>query len=144
MRRRASDRAWESQWDSAARMSAARSRTWCCSTTTLPPSSAPSRRGAASTRTSRSSSASCSQPICRRCCSWLGGGGAVAFHFMAVGQLLLTYPSRHTWTRPLSNIYLHAAVVAGVVIQLAAASLPLSADLLGDARLPPQRWPPVL
>ena len=28
---------------------------------------------------------------------------AVAFHFMAVGQLLLTYPSRHTWIRPLQN-----------------------------------------
>lgn len=28
---------------------------------------------------------------------------ATAFHFMAVGQLLLTYPSRHTCTRPLHN-----------------------------------------
>src|SRR5688500_10463542 len=33
---------------------------------------------------------------------------ATAFHFMAVGQLLMTYPSRHTTTRPLANMYLHA------------------------------------
>ena len=39
---------------------------------------------------------------------------AAAFHFMAVGQLFLTYPSRHTWMRPLPNTYLHAAVIAGV------------------------------
>ena len=50
---------------------------------------------------------------------------AVAFHFMAVGQLLLTYPSRHTWMRPLPNRYLHAAVIVGVTIQVAAASLPV-------------------
>ncbi len=36
---------------------------------------------------------------------------ATAFHFMAVGQLFLTYPSRHTWTHPLPNRYLHAAVL---------------------------------
>jgi len=41
---------------------------------------------------------------------------AAAFHFMAVGQLFLTYPSRHTWRRPLPNPYFHAAVIAGVAI----------------------------
>ena len=65
---------------------------------------------------------------------------ATAFHFMAVGQLLLTYPSRHTWMRPLSNPYLHMAVIAGVGIQLAAASLPFSAELLGDAAIPIELW----
>ena len=65
---------------------------------------------------------------------------ACAFHFMAVGQLLLTYPSRRTWTRPLPNKYLHAAVIAGVGIQLAAAWLPFTADLLGRAGLPVELW----
>ena len=65
---------------------------------------------------------------------------AAAFHFMAVGQLLLVYPSRHTWMRPLSNPYLHTAVIAGVGIQLAAASLPFTADLLGDAAIPVELW----
>jgi Ca2+-transporting ATPase len=65
---------------------------------------------------------------------------AVTFHFMAVGQLLMTYPSRHTWTYPLPNPYLHAAVAAGVVIQLGAAWLPFTARLLGNAGMPLALW----
>jgi Ca2+-transporting ATPase len=65
---------------------------------------------------------------------------AAAFHFMAVGQLFLTYPSRHTWTRPLANPYLHAAVVGGVGIQFTAASLPVLSNLLGNAALPVELW----
>ena len=66
---------------------------------------------------------------------WLGydldATRATAFHFMAVGQLLLTYPSRHTWTHPFPNLYLHAAVLGGIGIQLAAAWLPFSATSWG-------------
>jgi Ca2+-transporting ATPase len=69
---------------------------------------------------------------------------AVVFHFMAIGQLLLTYSSRHTWTRPLSNPFLHAAVLAGISIQIAAASLPVTAVLLGDAAIPAELWAAVL
>jgi Ca2+-transporting ATPase len=69
---------------------------------------------------------------------------AAAFHFMAVGQLFLTYPSRHTWMRPLSNPYLHAAVVGGIAIQLAAASVPFVSRLLGNAALPVELWAAVL
>jgi len=69
---------------------------------------------------------------------------AVAFHFMAIGQLLLTYPSRHTWTRPLPNMHLHAAVMAGIAIQIAAAWLPFTADLLGNADIPIELWGVVL
>ena len=65
---------------------------------------------------------------------------AVAFHFMAIGQLLLTYPSRRARTRPLPNMYLHAAVFAGISIQLAAAWWPLSAELLGSAGIPLELW----
>ena len=65
---------------------------------------------------------------------------AVAFHFMAIGQLLLTYPARHTWTHPLPNRYLLAAVFLGIAIQLVAAWLPLTSRLLGDAGLPPELW----
>jgi Ca2+-transporting ATPase len=66
---------------------------------------------------------------------------ASTFHFMAIGQLFLTYPSRHTWTRPLSNVYLHGAVALGIGIQIAAASLPPSAQMLGNAALPLALWP---
>jgi Ca2+-transporting ATPase len=65
---------------------------------------------------------------------------AVAFHFMAVGQLLLTYPSRHTWMRPLTNRYLHAAVIGGILLQFIAASVPLVSDLLGHAAIPLELW----
>jgi Ca2+-transporting ATPase len=65
---------------------------------------------------------------------------ATAFHFMAVGQLFFTYPSRHTWTHPLSNRYLHAAVLAGIAIQLVAAWLPVTSQLLGHASLPLTLW----
>jgi Ca2+-transporting ATPase len=65
---------------------------------------------------------------------------AAAFHFMAIGQLFLVYPSRHTWMRPLSNWYLHAAVLAGVGIQIAAASLPFASELLGSAAVPVELW----
>jgi Ca2+-transporting ATPase len=65
---------------------------------------------------------------------------ATAFHFMAVGQLFLTYPARHARTRPLANRYLHAAVLVGVGVQIAAASLPVTASLLGNARLPTELW----
>jgi Ca2+-transporting ATPase len=69
---------------------------------------------------------------------------AVAFHFMAIGQLFLTYPSRHTWMRPLANPYLHVAVVGGVAIQFAAASLPVVSNMLGNAAIPVELWPVVL
>ena len=65
---------------------------------------------------------------------------AAAFHFMAIGQLLLTYPARHTGTRPLANPFLHAAVLAGLSVQIAAASLSWTAGLLGNARLPAELW----
>ncbi|MGE0361253.1 MAG: cation-translocating P-type ATPase [Vicinamibacterales bacterium] len=69
---------------------------------------------------------------------------AAAFHFMAIGQLLLTYPSRHTWTRPLANPYLHAAVAIGIALQVAASAVPAVAGLLGQAWLPPALWPLVV
>ena len=65
---------------------------------------------------------------------------AVAFHFMAVGQLLLTYPSRHTWTNPLPNRYLHAAVFGGIAIQLAAGIYPVTIALVGAVPLPLELW----
>jgi Ca2+-transporting ATPase len=65
---------------------------------------------------------------------------AVVFHFMAIGQLMLTYPSRHTAAFPLPNRYLLAAVLGGVVIQVSAAVWPMTARLLGDASLPWELW----
>ena len=75
---------------------------------------------------------------------WLGfshaQARACAFHTMAIGQLLLTYPSRHTSTFPLPNRYLHAAVIGGIVIQVAAGGIPVTARLLGDAAVPLVLW----
>jgi Ca2+-transporting ATPase len=65
---------------------------------------------------------------------------AAAFHFMALGQLLLTYPSRHTGTRPLQNPVLHVAVVAGIGIQVTVAIWPFAGDLLGNVTLPGELW----
>jgi Ca2+-transporting ATPase len=63
-----------------------------------------------------------------------------AFHVMAVGQLLLTYPSRHTWIHPLPNKYLHAAVLGGIAIQVVASWIPVTSNLLGGASLPLPLW----
>jgi Ca2+-transporting ATPase len=65
---------------------------------------------------------------------------AAAFHFMAVGQLFLTYPARHTWLRPVTNAYLHAAVLGGIAIQFAAASFPVLSNLLGNVSMPFELW----
>jgi Ca2+-transporting ATPase len=59
---------------------------------------------------------------------------------MAIGQLFLTYPSRHTWIRPLTNRYLHGAVLGGVLLQLAAGWVPLLSRLLGQAAVPLELW----
>jgi Ca2+-transporting ATPase len=42
--------------------------------------------------------------------------------------------------RPLTNPYLHAAVLGGVAIQFAAASLPVVSNLLGNAAIPVELW----
>ena len=62
-----------------------------------------------------------------------------AFHFMAIGQLLLTYPARHTWTNPLPNPYLHAAVIGGIVIQLLAGLYPVDRHARGRRPHPARR-----
>ena len=75
---------------------------------------------------------------------WLGFSTdlarAVTFHFMALGQLVLTYPSRHTSVYPLPNRYLHAAVAGGAALQLAAAAWPVTSNMLGGVTLPPDLW----
>jgi Ca2+-transporting ATPase len=65
---------------------------------------------------------------------------AAVFHFMSIGQLLLTYPSRHAETHPLPNPYLHAAVFGAIAIQLGAASLPASSQLLGNVAISAPLW----
>jgi hypothetical protein len=59
---------------------------------------------------------------------------------MAIGQLFVTCPSRHAWLRPLANPYLRTAVVSGVAIQFAAASLPVVSNMLGNAAIPVELW----
>jgi Ca2+-transporting ATPase len=75
---------------------------------------------------------------------WLGYSSdearAVTFHFMAFGQLALTYPSRHTAAHPLPNPYLHAAVAGGALLQVLAALVPWTSRLLGDIGLPGELW----
>jgi len=59
---------------------------------------------------------------------------------MSIGQLLVTYSSRYPWVRPLPNMYLHAAVLGGIGIQLTAAWLRYSAGLLWNASIPLELW----
>ena len=59
---------------------------------------------------------------------------------MAIGQRLLTYSSHHTWRLPLPNPYLHAAVVGGIAVQIAAGAVPGAASVLGRADLPLALW----
>ena len=70
----------------------------------------------------------------------LDAARATTFHFMAVGQLLLTYPARHTWLSPLPNIYLHLAVIGGIAVQVAASFVPLASELLGGAHISVELW----
>lgn len=63
-----------------------------------------------------------------------------AFHFMAVGQLLYTYPARRSRTLPRPNHVLHGAVALGVAVQVAAAWIPVTSALLGHAWLPTPLW----
>jgi Ca2+-transporting ATPase len=65
---------------------------------------------------------------------------AVGFHFMAISQLVLAYPCRRTRAQPLPNATLHAAVAAGIAIQVGVAFLPFAARLLGHAAMPPELW----
>ena len=63
-----------------------------------------------------------------------------AFHFMAIGQLLYTYPARRSRSVPKPNRVLHAAVAVGVATQVAAAWVPATSTLLGGAWLPAPLW----
>jgi Ca2+-transporting ATPase len=69
---------------------------------------------------------------------------AATFHFMALGQLLLTFPARHTAVRPRRNWYLYAAAAGGVVVQFTAGTTPLLASVLGQASMPLELWGVVL
>lgn len=66
------------------------------------------------------------------------------FHFMAIGQLFFTYPSRHTFLLPLSNRWLHGVVGAGVVLQVGVGSVERIAQTLAAQVLPGLLWGVVL
>lgn len=70
----------------------------------------------------------------------MGQAQSMAFHFMAIGQLLFAYPARHTELKPLPNPVLHWAVVAGVLIQIAVGSIPGSLRMFGLAELGIAHW----
>ncbi len=65
---------------------------------------------------------------------------AVTFHFMAVGQLGLTYASRRGSDRPRTNLALHAAVLSGIAIQVGVSVVPVTAAMLGGVTIPPLLW----
>jgi P-type Ca2+ transporter type 2C len=68
----------------------------------------------------------------------------VLFHFLAIKQLFLTYPSRHTFTRPLANPILMWVVLLGIALQLFVGFLPATARALGAVVLPFELWGLVL
>jgi Ca2+-transporting ATPase len=64
----------------------------------------------------------------------------VVFHMMAVGQLLLAYPSHRTVRGTPGNRYLHAAVAIGLLVQAAVATVPAAGELLGTVAIPAPLW----
>jgi P-type Ca2+ transporter type 2C len=64
----------------------------------------------------------------------------VLFHFLAIKQLFLTYPSRPTFTRPLANPILMWVVLLGIALQLLVGFLPATARALGAVLLPLELW----
>jgi P-type Ca2+ transporter type 2C len=64
----------------------------------------------------------------------------VLFHFLAIKQLFLTYPSRHTFTRPLANPILLWVVLLGIGLQLFVGFVPTMARALGAVVLPLELW----
>jgi P-type Ca2+ transporter type 2C len=73
-----------------------------------------------------------------------GTARTVLFHFLAIKQLLLTYPSRHTFTRPRANPILMWVVLLGLGLQLLVGFLPATARALGAVLLPLELWGLVL
>jgi len=70
----------------------------------------------------------------------LGDARTVAFHFLAIAQFFLAYPSRHTHLRPLSNPVLHLVVWGGVGLQILIGSLSPTTRALGLTQLPLELW----
>jgi Ca2+-transporting ATPase len=62
------------------------------------------------------------------------------FLFMAAGQLLFAYPARRTELVPEPNRVLHAAVVAGVLLQLPILLVPSLREAFDVVPLPPVLW----
>lgn len=65
---------------------------------------------------------------------------SATFHFMAVGQLLFSYPARHTRNIPRRNLWLHGAVAAGVLLQLAVGTSAWAAAALDAPLLEATLW----
>jgi hypothetical protein len=59
---------------------------------------------------------------------------------MAIGQLLLAFPSRHSRLLAAPNAYLYAAVGGGIGLQVAISMVPWAAALLGHVALPGELW----
>jgi Ca2+-transporting ATPase len=75
---------------------------------------------------------------------WLGqsveAARSLTFHFMALGQLVLTYASRHTALRPLNNPALHWAVGVAWLLQIGVGWWPPTMQLLETVILTPVGW----
>lgn len=64
----------------------------------------------------------------------------MAFHFMAMGQLLFVYPARHTSLLPLPNRVLHSAVALGILLQITIGTMALPVHALGLSALTGTEW----
>ncbi len=74
----------------------------------------------------------------------LDSARTVLFHFLAIKQLFLTYPSRHTATRPRNNVILIWVVLIGVGFQILIGHLSVATTALGAVLLPLELWGLVL
>lgn len=75
---------------------------------------------------------------------WLGqsleAARSITFHFMALGQLVLTYAARHTALRPLNNPTLHWVIAVGWLVQFGVGCWPPTLQLLETVLLSPVGW----
>jgi Ca2+-transporting ATPase len=63
-----------------------------------------------------------------------------AFLFLAAGQLLFTYPARHTDLRPPPNPAVHLAVAVGFAAQVIVVSIPALMEAFETVPLPFAAW----
>lgn len=64
----------------------------------------------------------------------------VVFLFLTAGQLMYTYPARHTYLRPKPNPFVHWAVAGSLVLQVGVATIPALMVTFHTVAIPLRNW----